>query len=93
MGGAMRLALLGLIFLLVLTLGNALLLRRDQHRATASDYAPLQLRLHRETHYEWDAFIWREIGAIVVTAVIFGGISTVARPERRLRGGPPATKG
>lgn len=81
----MRLALLGFIFLLILTLGNAWLLRRNAQLATARDYAPLQLNSRTATHIEWDAFVWREIGAIVVTALVFGAIGVAARRTSRPR--------
>ncbi len=77
----MRLLLLAFIFLLVLTLGNAWLMRREQASLTARDYAPLQLTQRHADKYEWDAFIWREIGALVVTVVVFGAIAAV-RPTR-----------
>ena len=82
----MRLALLALIFLLLLTLGNAMLYRRSEHFATAHDAAPLQLTQARETHYEWDAFVWREIGAVVVTALLFGAIASAGRAPRSKSG-------
>lgn len=78
----MRLALLALIFLLLLTLGNAWLFQRGQRLAAARDTAVLQLPEHRKTHYEWDAFVWREIAAVVVTIVVFGAIASVGRAPR-----------
>jgi hypothetical protein len=85
----MRLTLLGIIFALILTLANAYVYRKNVKFAIAHDYAPLQLTQRRETHYEWDMFIWREIGAIIVTSVLFGIIaSTGRRPPRRT---PPVT--
>lgn len=83
----MRLLMLGLIFLLLLTLGNAWLLRRDRAFMDAHGYAPVQMRQRTAQKIEWDAFIWREIGAIVVTAVVFGGIASVTR--RRYKPGRP----
>ncbi len=74
----MRLTLLGLIFLLVLTLVNAYLFRKGSQFIGAHDYAPVQLNQQRASHYEWDAFIWREIGAVVVTVVVFGAIQIFA---------------
>jgi|GEM_PF-4848604 len=75
----MRLFLLGFIFLLILTLGNAFLLKRERAQVQAHDYAPLQLTSHRAVHYEWDAFVWREIAALVITVVIFGAIASSGR--------------
>ncbi len=75
--------LLGIIFALILTLANAYMYRNNVRFATAHDYAPLQLNQKRETHYEWDLFVWREIGAIVVTILIFGAIAHVGKRESR----------
>jgi hypothetical protein len=75
----MRLLMLGLIFLLLLTLGNAWLLRRDRTFVRAHGYAPVQLRQRTAQKIEWDAFVWREIGAVALTAVVFGGIASVTR--------------
>lgn len=74
----MRLILLGIIFLLILTLANAWLFRKGKNFVGAHDYAPIQLTQHRADHYEWDAFVWREIGAVVVTVVLFGGLHAFA---------------
>lgn len=74
----MRLALLALIFLLVLTLGNAYLLKRERAYVAAHDYAPLQLRRARTGRYERYGFAWREIGAVVLTVLVFGGIQALA---------------
>jgi hypothetical protein len=74
----MRLTLLAIIFLLILTLANAFLYRKGVRLASAHDFAPVQLTQHRSQHYEWDAFVWREIGAIVVTAVLFAGVHAFA---------------
>lgn len=79
----MRLTLLGIIFALILTLVNAYMYRKNVQFATAHDYAPLQLNQRRETHYEWDLFVWREIGALVVTIVTFGAIAQVGKRESR----------
>jgi hypothetical protein len=75
----MRLLMLALIFLLLLTLGNAWLLRRDRTFMRAHGYAPVQLRQRTAQKIEWDAFVWREIGAIVVTALVFGAIASTRR--------------
>jgi len=74
----MRLTMLAIIFALMLTLINAYMYRRNEKFATAHDYSALQLNQTRMTHYEWDAFIWREIGAIAITIVLFGGIQVFA---------------
>lgn len=78
----MRLLLLALIFFLALTLGNAWLMKRERSFATAHDYAPLQVTQPHARKYEWDAFTWREIGALVLTVVVFGWIASVP-PVRR----------
>lgn len=80
----MRLILLACIFLLVLTLGNAWLMKRERTYATSHDYAPIQITQPHARKYEWDAFIWREIGAIALTAVVFGVIAS-ARPRKKRR--------
>ena len=77
----MRLLLLALIFLLALTLGNAVLMKREKSNVAAHDYAPVQITQSHARKYEWDAFIWREIGALVLTVVVFGGIASL-RPAR-----------
>ena len=74
----MRLTLLAFIFLLILTLGNALLLRKMKQSVASRGFDPVQLTQARATHYEWDAFVWREIGAIAGTVLIFGGIQALA---------------
>ena len=75
--------LLAIIFLLALTFFNALALRNMAFFAQAHDYAPLQLAAGRAKQYEWDAFVWREIGAVVLTVGLFGTIGSVK--SRRLR--------
>jgi len=85
-----RLTLLGIIFALILTLANAYVYRKNVHFAAAHDYAPLQLNQKRETHYEWDLFVWREIGALVVTIVLFGAIAQIGKRESRRS--PPIIK-
>lgn len=74
----MRLTLLAFIFLLMLTLGNAMLMRNERASMVSRSFDPLQLPQRRAEHYEWDAFIWREIGAIAVTVVLFGAIQAFA---------------
>lgn len=74
----MRLLLLALIFLLLLTLGNAWLMRRERTYLNAHDYAPVQIRHTRAHRYMWYGFAWREIGALVLTVVVFGGIHALA---------------
>lgn len=75
----MRLILLAVILLLGLTLANAFVMRQESRDAAAHSYAPLQLGQHRMKHYEWDAFIWREIGAVAFTAVLYGGVAALGR--------------
>lgn len=81
----MRLLLLAVIFLLALTLGNAVLMKREKVSVAAHDYAPLQITQSHARKYEWDAFIWREIGALVITVLVFGGIASVRSRPSRLR--------
>lgn len=80
----MRLLLLALIFFLALTLGNAFWLNRERAYVAAHDFAPLQITHAHARKYEWDAFVWREIAALVITAVGFGFVASVRRlPGRR----------
>lgn len=74
----MRLTLLAFIFLLMLTLGNAILMRNERASMVSRSFDPVQLPQRRAAHYEWDAFIWREIAAVTVTVVVFGGIQALA---------------
>ena len=80
----MRLTMLALIFLLILTLGNAWLYHRDVQLARARTIAPLQQPLSQPASTdalsdEWRHFIVREIGAIVITVAIFGVIASMGR--------------
>lgn len=75
----MRLFLLAFIFLLLLTLGNAWLMNRMKRSVQAHDFARVQITQAHATKYEWDAFVWREIGAIAITAVVFGSIASLRR--------------
>lgn len=80
----MRLALLALIFLLILTLGNAWLYHREVQVARARTVAPLQQPLSQPASPnalpdEWQHFIEREIGAIVITILLFGTIASMGR--------------
>lgn len=79
----MRLILLGLIFLLALTLGNAFLLRSTASFVTAHDFAPIQITQAHAVKYEWDAFVWRELGAVAVTLLVFGTIAGLRTTRRR----------
>lgn len=82
----MRLLLLGLIFLLILTLGNAYLYRRDALQA-AQTPAPA-LRLQRPLpHYGSDEFVWREIGAIAITVVLYGSFASADKRRMRRKNG------
>ncbi len=74
----MRLLLLALIFFLALTLGNAVLLKREKTYVAAHDFAPVQITQPHARKYEWDAFVWREIGVLVLTVLVFGGIQAFA---------------
>lgn len=73
----MRLLLLAVIFLLALTLGNAVLMKREKTNETAHDYAPVQVTQEHARKYQWDAFLWREIGALVATVLVFGTIASL----------------
>lgn len=75
----MRLILVALIFFLALTLGNAFLLRREKTYMASHDYAPVQITQPHARKYEWDAFAWREIGALVLTVVVFGSVAALRR--------------
>jgi hypothetical protein len=80
----MRLVLLAIILLLALTLVNALMLRHDMRVFHHSNYAPIHLGVRRESHYGWDLFIWREIGAFFITAVLYGIVASLVR-KRKIR--------
>ena len=73
----MRLLLLAVIFLLALTLGNAVLMKREKANVATHDFAPFQITQPHARKYEWDAFIWREIGALILTVVLFGGVASL----------------
>ena len=75
----MRLALLAFILLLGLTLANAYVYRNGVRANNGRAYAPVQISQRRTNHYEWDAFVWREIGAIVLTAVLYGAVASLGR--------------
>lgn len=81
----MRFWMLAFIFLLLLTLGNAWLMHRERMFAHAHAYAPIQIGERLKHTGEWDAFIYREIGAIIITTIVYGGIFLVSR-EARHRG-------
>lgn len=73
----MRLLMLAIIFLLVLTFANALLLRHDLLYMHNMNWAPVHLGIRRERHYGWDLFVWREIGAIFITMLLFGTVASL----------------
>lgn len=58
----MRLLLLAFILFLALTLGNAFWLQREKSSAV----------VQRSADYYWNAFAWREVGALAITVVLFG---------------------
>lgn len=74
----MRLLLLALIFFLSLTLVNAFLMKRERTYVAEHDFAPIQVTQPHAHKYEWDLFIWREIGALVITVLVFGSIQAFA---------------
>ncbi len=75
----MRLVLLAAILFLGLTLANAFAYRADLDRLASSAYVPVHLRQHWSAHAALDNAIWREIGAIVVTAVLYGAVTGLGR--------------
>jgi hypothetical protein len=76
----MRLVLISIILLLALTLANAFILRRDMQLAAAENYVGTSgLVQDRPIHNEWNRFVWREIGAVVITAVFYGGMASMRR--------------
>ena len=77
----MRLLLLAVILLLGLTLANSLLYRHDLDRLSSSVYQPVHLREHWTAHAALDNAIWREIGAIVVTAVLYGTVAALGKGD------------
>lgn len=84
----MRLTLLGVIFLLLLSLGNALLYRQNISTINARGLDPIQITQPHATKYEWDYFIGRELGAIGLTLVVFGSIAGLRRRRRRAAAHP-----
>lgn len=81
----MRLVMLAIIFLLALTLVNALMRADEMNAFHNSNWAPLHLGLRRERHYGWDLFIWREIAAIFITMLLYG-IAASLRMKGKARG-------
>lgn len=79
----MRLTLLGLIFVLLLTLGNALLYRQNVSTVSSRDFDPIQITQPHATKYEWDYFIARELGAIGLTLIVFVSIGNLRNRRRR----------
>jgi hypothetical protein len=76
----MRLILLAIILLLGLTLANALMLRHDLQMAAAENYLGTSgLVQPVPSHNEWNRFVWREIGAFVITAVMYGVVVSLGR--------------
>ncbi len=76
----MRLVLLAIILLLALTLANALILRHDLQLAAAENYIGTSgLVQPTPSHNEWNRFVWREIGAFAITAVMYGTVASLGR--------------
>jgi hypothetical protein len=76
----MRLILLAIILLLCLTLANAFILRNDLRLAAAENYVGTSgVVQNTPSHNEWNRFVWREIGAFVITAVMYGVIVSLGR--------------
>jgi hypothetical protein len=73
----MRLTMLAIIFFLILTLGNAYMYREGHAWIVARDYAAIQLSHKLVVRVQRDAFVWREIGAVVITMLIFGAIASI----------------
>lgn len=79
----MRLFLLGIIFLLLLTLGNAWLYQASAFNGSR-DFSILQITYDHQVLYSRYLFLWREIAAVILTVVLFGAIawSGYKRPRR-----------
>ena len=76
----MRLILLAILLLLALTLANALILRHDLRVAAAENYVGTsELVQPKPTHDEWNGFVWREIGALFITAAMYGTVASLGR--------------
>jgi hypothetical protein len=76
----MRLAMLAILLLLGLTLANAFMLRRDLQMAAAQNYIGTSAIVQpTPAHNEWNRFVWREIGAFVITALMYGGVASLGR--------------
>jgi cbb3-type cytochrome oxidase subunit 3 len=80
----MRLVLLGLIFLLILTLGNAFVYRRQKIELAQTPRPALQLQ-RSIPHDASNGFVWREIGAIAITVVLYGVFASAGRLRERRR--------
>lgn len=77
----MRTLFLAVIFLLILTLGNALLYRRDTSAQTlvhAPSIAPAPVAADDGRAWQW--FAWRELAALTLTVAVFGRIAHHRRP-------------
>ena len=86
----MRLGLLAFIFLLILTLINAAMLRSNDIFAAAHDYAYVQLTRTSAIKYAWYAFAWREIIAFIATVIVFGFIASSLSRRRARKHAHPA---
>lgn len=76
----MRLIMLAIILLLGLTLANALILRNDLRMAAAQNYVGTsELVQPTPSHNEWNRFVFREIGAFVITVLMYGGVISLGR--------------
>jgi hypothetical protein len=63
-----------------LTLANAFILRRDMRQAAAENYLGTSaLVQNKPVHDEWNGFVWREIGAVVITLVLYGVVVSMGR--------------
>jgi hypothetical protein len=80
----MRLFMVAFIFLLLLTLGNAWLMHRERLFAHARDYAPLKIGQRLVHEVEWDGFALRELGAVVITMLVFGCIAVYVKEQPEL---------
>ena len=86
----MRLGLLAFIFLLILTLVNAALLRANDAFAAAHDFAYVQLTRNSAIRYAWYAFAWREIIAFIGTVIVFSFIASALSRQRARKNAHPA---
>lgn len=79
----MRLTLIAIILFLILTLGNAYMYRKSVAFFHRQDYAAFQLPHRLELRFERDLATWREVGAAILTVVVFGGVAYFRQQRTR----------